>query len=104
MRIEDNTGAIIYEADQDEKDVMSEETAYKTIDLMRGATTWVRGPGGKIEQGTGVRMRIDRPDREYDNIPGNIEIAGKTGTTQGQLGWVVHGGCARLSYRGLGRC
>lgn len=90
LRIEDNTGAIIYEADQDEKDVMSEETAYKTIDLMRGATTWVRGPGGKIEQGTGVRMRIDRPDREYDNIPGNIEIAGKTGTTQGNSdGWFM---------------
>ena len=90
LRIEDNSGAIIYEAEQDEKDVMSEETAYKTIDLMKGVTTWVPGPDGTNVGGTAVRMRIDRPDRGYDNIPGNIEVAGKTGTTQGNSdGWFM---------------
>jgi penicillin-binding protein 1A len=90
LRIEDNTGAVIYEAEQDEVDVMSEETAYKVVDLMKGVTTWVLGPEGKNVGGTAVRMRIDRPDREYDNIPGNIEVTGKTGTTQGNSdGWFM---------------
>lgn len=89
LRIEDNSGTIIYEAEQDISEVMSAEMAFKMIDLMKGVTAGVRGPDGK-KSGTAWRMRFDNPSREYDNIPWDVEVAGKTGTTQGNSdGWFM---------------
>ncbi len=90
LRIEDNTGAIIYETEQDIKEVMSEETAFKMIDIMKGVTEGERGPDGK-KVGTAIRMRGAATDsRPYAGIPYSTQIAGKTGTTQGNSdGWFM---------------
>lgn len=87
LRIEDNTGSVIYEAQQDIVEVMSEEQAYKMIDIMKGVTEGVRGGADGKKIGTGIRIRSDRP---YAKVPWNVEIAGKTGTTQGNSdGWFM---------------
>lgn len=89
LRIEDNSGTVLYESEADFTSVMSEEIAYKVIDLMKGVTEGEMGPDGK-KTGTAIRMRIDVKKRAYDNIPWNVEIAGKTGTTQGNSdGWFM---------------
>lgn len=89
LRIEDNSGTIIYESEPSFKSVMSEEMAYKMLDLMKGVTEGELGPDGK-KIGTAMRMHYDNPRRGYDNIPWNVEVAGKTGTTQGNSdGWFM---------------
>ncbi|MBX2954128.1 MAG: transglycosylase domain-containing protein [Leadbetterella sp.] len=65
LRIEDKNGEVIKEYFPIQKEVLSKETAYKMIHLMRGATA----PGG-----TAVGLA------RYGLIDGN-EIAAKTGTT-----------------------
>lgn len=65
VRIEDKNGEVIKEYFPIQKEVLSKETAYKMIHLMRGATA----PGG-------TAMGLAR----YGLIDGN-EIAAKTGTT-----------------------
>jgi len=65
LRIEDKNGEVIKEYFPIQKEVLSKETAYKMIHLMRGATA----PGG-------TAMGLAR----YGLIDGN-EIAAKTGTT-----------------------
>ncbi len=96
LRIEDNAGAILYEAEQEIVEVMSEEQAFRLVDILKGVTQGVRG--GQIDPevgrqritGTGMRMRYDNPNRGYDGIPWDVEIAGKTGTTQGNSdGWFM---------------
>lgn len=69
-RIEDREGNVLEEfAPSNIQEVMSPETAYMMIDMMRGV---VRGGDGY--HGTGVRLR---------NVYGvDQDIAGKTGTTQ----------------------
>lgn len=69
-RIEDKEGNVLVEYIPDmEGEVMSPETAYIMIDMMRGVIR-----GGDEYHGTGVRMR---------NVYGvQQDIAGKTGTTQ----------------------
>ncbi|MCO4805469.1 MAG: transglycosylase domain-containing protein [Flavobacteriales bacterium] len=103
LRIEDNSGTIIFETEQDEQEVMSEEVAYQMVDLMKGVTVGEYGPEMKKDpvtkeyylryktSGTAIRMRSSyENDRDYDNIPYSVEIAGKTGTTQGNSdGWFM---------------
>ncbi|MEX2597504.1 MAG: penicillin-binding transpeptidase domain-containing protein, partial [Salibacteraceae bacterium] len=90
LRIEDNSGTVIYENDQDIKEVMSQEQAYKMLDLMMGVTEGERGGKENKKTGTAIRMHYDSPDRGYDGIPWDYEIAGKTGTTQGNSdGWFM---------------
>lgn len=87
LRIEDSQGAVIYEAGQEMKEVMSEEHAYKMLDLMMGVTEGVRGGRDGRKIGTGIRIRLDRP---YANVPWDVQIAGKTGTTQNNSdGWFM---------------
>lgn len=90
LRIEDKSGAVIYETEQDIKVAMSEELAYKMIDIMMGVTTGERGgPENKVT-GTAMRMHYDNPNRGYDGIPWDVQVAGKTGTTQGNSdGWFM---------------
>ena len=87
-RIEDKNGAILYQFTPESKDVLSEEAAYVTVNLLEGVT----------QGGSGTRLRhtasADRSDfkeiitgypYEFDN-----PIAGKTGTTQNQSdGWFM---------------
>jgi len=88
-RIEDKNGSVIYESVPETQDVISEEVAYVTINLMKGVT----------EQGSGARLRhagLEKENYIYEKVvtgyPYIFEnpIAGKTGTTQNQSdGWFL---------------
>ena len=65
-RIEDKNGNVIQRFSSEESEAMSELTAYKMIELMKGV----------VQSGTGIRLRS-----AYGL---NNPIAGKTGTTQKQ--------------------
>ena len=88
-RIEDKNGTVIYESVPETQDVISEEAAYVTVNLMKGVT----------EQGSGARLRhagLEKENYIYKNLvtgyPYIFEnpIAGKTGTTQNQSdGWFM---------------
>jgi penicillin-binding protein 1A len=74
VRIEDKNGQIIKNYLPDQKEVLSKETSYKMIHLMRGATM----PGG-------TAMGLSK----YGVLDGN-EIAAKTGTTSNYSdGWFM---------------
>ena len=88
-RIEDKNGTILFEVVPETKDVLSEESAYVTIDLLKGVT----------ESGSGIRLRhqgADEHNYAYQNVVTGYpyefknEISGKTGTTQNQSdGWFM---------------
>jgi penicillin-binding protein 1A len=87
-RIEDKNGTLLYQFSPETRDVLSEEIAYVTVNLMEGVT----------EFGSGQRLRhnfaldqiayqevVTGYPYEFDN-----PIAGKTGTTQNQSdGWFM---------------
>ena len=89
MRIEDKNGRTLYEVQPETQDVLSQQAAYVTINLMQGVTT----------AGSGARLRhagLEKTNYIYKNIvtgyPYIFEnpIAGKTGTTQNQSdGWFM---------------
>ena len=88
-RIEDKNGTVLFEVVPETKDVLSQESAFVTIDLLKGVT----------EGGSGIRLRHQAADEHnyvYKNVvtgyPYQFEnpIAGKTGTTQNQSdGWFM---------------
>ena len=88
-RIEDKNGTVLFEVVPETRDVLSQESAYVTIDLLKGVT----------EAGSGIRLRhqgADEHNYAYKNVvtgyPYQFEnpIAGKTGTTQNQSdGWFM---------------
>tara|TARA_B100000767_G_scaffold275578_1_gene313440 strand:+ start:21288 stop:23621 length:2334 start_codon:yes stop_codon:yes gene_type:complete len=88
-RIEDKNGTILFEVVPETNDVLSQEAAYVTIDLLKGVT----------ESGSGIRLRhqgADEHNYAYKNVvtgyPYEFKnpIAGKTGTTQNQSdGWFM---------------
>lgn len=85
-RIEDKNGTILYQHVPESRDVMSEEAAYVTINLMEGVT----------QGGSGTRLRTTWSPPYYKNVvtghPYEFKnaIAGKTGTTQNQSdGWFM---------------
>ena len=88
-RIEDKNGTVLFEVVPETTDVLSEESAYVTIDLLKGVT----------ESGSGIRLRhqgADEVNYAYKNVvtgyPYQFQnpIAGKTGTTQNQSdGWFM---------------
>ena len=86
-KIEDKNGTILFEYKRETKDVLSEEAAYVTVNLLEGVT----------QAGSGIRLRTSGATNnayetvvtgypyEFDNA-----IAGKTGTTQNQSdGWFM---------------
>ena len=76
MRIEDRNGNLIYEAVPQSKEVMSEELAYATVDIMKEV----------INGGTGGSLRAAW--RPWGGI--TQPMAGKTGTTQNNSdGWFM---------------
>jgi penicillin-binding protein 1A len=74
LRIEDKNGEVLKEFHPDQREVLSKESAYKMIHLMRGATL----PGG-------TAMGLSR----FGVLDGN-EVAAKTGTTSNYSdGWFM---------------
>ncbi|MDR0385230.1 MAG: transglycosylase domain-containing protein [Prevotellaceae bacterium] len=70
--IEDKHGNRLASFVPDKKDVISEETAYTTVNLMQGVTMG----------GTGTRVR--------NYVPYTMDVAGKTGTTNNNSdGWFI---------------
>lgn len=88
-RIEDKNGTVLFELVPKTEDVLSEEVAYVTLNLMQGVT----------EAGSGARLRhagLEKTNYVYEKVvtgyPYIFEnpIAGKTGTTQNQSdGWFM---------------
>ena len=88
-RIEDKNGTLLYEYQPETRDVLSEEAAYVTVNLLEGVT----------RAGSGTRLRTvgsDEHNLVYRNVvtgyPYEFKnpIAGKTGTTQNQSdGWFI---------------
>lgn len=73
-RIEDRNGNVIEEFVPDSREALSEETAYLMVDMLRAV----------VNEGTGIALRYSY------NFPANIDIGGKTGTTQNHSdGWFV---------------
>ena len=71
-RIEDKNGNVIERFTAEESEAMSEVTAYKMVELMKGV----------VQSGTGIRLR--------SKYKLNNPIAGKTGTTQKNSdGWFM---------------
>lgn len=89
MRIEDKNGTVLFQFTPESKDVLSEEVAYVTTNLLQGVT----------ESGSGARLRsvgVDKHNKMYQEIMTGYPyaftnpIAGKTGTTQNQSdGWFM---------------
>lgn len=84
MRIEDKNGTVLADFTPNTKEVMSEESAYVVLELLKGVTT----------AGSGVRLRTS--DHYYKDIITGFPyqftnpIAGKTGTTQNHTdGWFM---------------
>ena len=88
-RIEDKNGMVLFEVVPETKDVISEEAAYVTVNLMQGVT----------EHGSGARLRhagLEKTNYIYKNVVSGYPyvfenaIAGKTGTTKNQSdGWFM---------------
>jgi len=87
--IEDKNGTTLYQFVPQTKDVLSEEVAYVTVNLMEGVTQF--GSGSRLR--TVGREKYDPLFREIiTGYPYNLQnpIAGKTGTTQNQSdGWFM---------------
>lgn len=64
-RIEDQAGNVLFEAEPNPREALSEATAFTMADMLRGV----------VQQGTGRRMNAQYRLSEYD-------LGGKTGTTQ----------------------
>lgn len=83
LRIEDKNGTVLERFTPTTKEVLSEESAYVVLDLLKGVTT----------AGSGVRLRTtsDRPGYVTGYPYGfQNQIAGKTGTTQNHTdGWFM---------------
>ncbi len=84
MRIEDKNGTVLADFTPKTKEVLSEESAYVVLELLKGVTT----------AGSGVRLRTS--EHYYKDIITGFPyeftnpIAGKTGTTQNHTdGWFM---------------
>ena len=88
-RIEDKNGSALFEVVPKTQDVLSEEVAYVTVNLMQGVTKY----------GSGARLRhsgLEKTNYIYEKVVTGYPyvfdnpIAGKTGTTQNQSdGWFM---------------
>lgn len=82
-RIEDKNGTVLTQFTPKTQEVLSEESAYVVLELLKGVTM----------SGSGIRLRTTGPRPGY--VTGypydfNNPIAGKTGTTQNQTdGWFM---------------
>jgi penicillin-binding protein 1A len=89
-RIENKNGNVIYTAKPKMNVAVDEQTAYVMLSLMQGTVDGVYNAFKGTRTGTAIRLKLDVESREYDGIPKDYAIAGKTGTTQNQSdGWFV---------------
>jgi len=87
-RIEDKNGSILYQHQPKSKDVLSEETAYVTVNLLEGVTKYGSGKRLRGTWGKG----LPHYERAVTGYPYDFKnaIAGKTGTTQNHSdGWFI---------------
>ena len=87
-RIEDKNGTVLYQFTPESKDVLSEEVAYVTVNLMEGVTQ--AGSGKRLRHSTLGKVPVYK--EVITGYPYELEnaIAGKTGTTQNQSdGWFM---------------
>ena len=85
LRIEDKNGTVLQEFVPKTNEVLSEESAYVMLDLMKGVTK--NGSGARLKSGWTAN-----PDKIVTGFPYLFTnpIAGKTGTTQNQSdGWFM---------------
>ena len=95
LRIEDKFGNIIFQSEQDARQVWNKETAYTMLEMMKLVTRGVKHPTLKNKSnrplvgGTAIRIRSRESEKQpYAGI--SQPIAGKTGTTQNQSdGWFM---------------
>jgi len=86
LRIEDKNGKVLFETTPKKFKVLSESTASQMLELMEGNTTRFKD-NGKTIQGTGYRLRTNKP---YGGFANSVKISGKTGTTQNSSdGWYM---------------
>ena len=90
-RIEDKNGMPLFEVVPNTTDVISQEAAYVTVNLLKGVTKY--GSGGRLRH-----AGLEKTNYVYENVVTGYPyifdnpIAGKTGTTQNQSdGWFI--GC-----------
>jgi len=87
-RIEDKNGTVLFQFAPETRDVLSEEAAYVTVNLLEGVTNY--GSGGRLRHYTAGNQPVYKKivtgyPYKFDN-----PIAGKTGTTQNQSdGWFM---------------
>lgn len=87
-RIEDRNGTMLYQHSPETRDVMSQEAAYVTVNLLEGVTQFGSGRRLRGTWATGA----DHYKRAVTGYPYDFKnpIAGKTGTTQNQSdGWFM---------------
>ena len=88
-RIEDKNGMPLFEVVPNTTDVISQEAAYVTVNLLKGVTKY--GSGGRLRH-----AGLEKTNYVYENVVTGYPyifdnpIAGKTGTTQNQSdGWFI---------------
>jgi penicillin-binding protein 1A len=90
QRIEDKNGTILYQHQPESRDVLSEESAYVTVNLLEGVTRF--GSGARLRTNSDYAKNSEAYKRAVTGYPYAFEnaIAGKTGTTQNQSdGWFI---------------
>lgn len=88
LRIEDKRGNIVYEPELNIRQGIDEITAFTTLSMLKGVIDGAYNKEKGKSTGTGMRLRYDNPNREYDGI--KAPMAGKTGTTQSNTdGWFI---------------
>ncbi len=86
-RIEDANGRVIKEVNAEPKEVMNPNYAYTMIELMKGVAQFGTASGELGRKG----------------ISKDVEIAGKTGTTQNNSDGMVYGNHTKIGYGSMGR-
>jgi penicillin-binding protein 1A len=87
-RIEDKNGTILFQFTPESKDVLSEEVAYVTVNLMEGVTQ--AGSGKRLRHNTLGDVAVYKEIITGYPYELTNPIAGKTGTTQNQSdGWFM---------------
>ena len=89
-RIEDKNGTVLYQFTPESKDVLSEEVAFVTVNLMEGVTQ--AGSGKRLRHNSDWLAKSALYKEVMTGYPYEFKnpIAGKTGTTQNQSdGWFM---------------
>ena len=87
-RIEDKNGTALYQVQPESRDVLSEETAYVTVNLMQGVVE--SGSGRRLKHNTEGKRALYKEIMTGYPYELNNPIAGKTGTTQNHSdGWFM---------------